>query len=449
MRVVLLSSNKFLEPHPVYPLGLDYLARALSGRHDVRILDANLLAGEESLRTALEAFAPDAVGISIRNVDNGSAEATRSFLDDCRRLVQAVREATRGIVILGGSGFSLFPQRMMDELGADYGVAGEGERLAELLEALEAGNTRPDLAGVLFDGAPPCRTAPWNGTPARGNPARNEHLRFYLDRGGVLNLQTKRGCPFQCIYCAYPLLEGKALRLFDARDTARTARTLEDAGARFLYVTDSVFNATEEHSLAVAREMKAAGVTVPWGGFFFPRVADPDYFRCLADCGCTHVEFGTESLSTNMLRAYGKPFEPADVFAAHAGAQEAGLRVAHYFLLGGPGESEETVRETLDRVERLSRSVFFFFCGIRLHPGTRLHAIALGEGSVTPDADLLEPVFYTPLGIDRRRILELLDVAAAGRAHWITPRTAGRVARVTGRLYTLGHTGVLWDRLLG
>jgi radical SAM superfamily enzyme YgiQ (UPF0313 family) len=448
MRVLLLSANTFLEPHPVYPLGLDYLARALSASHEVRILDANLLAGEEDLRAALAEFAPDAVGLSMRNVDNASADATQSFLENSRRLVGTVRDATDATVILGGSGFSLFPERLLEELGADYGIVGEGERLTELLSALEQGDSRPDLTGVLFPGSGPCRTASWTGTPARLDPAGNVHTSFYLENGGILNFQSKRGCPFRCIYCTYPLLEGRTMRLFDPRETGRRARMLEEAGARFLYVTDSVFNAHEEHSLAVAEAMKAAGVSVPWGGFFSPRVSDPDYFPRLAQCGCTHVEFGTESLSDRMLRTYEKPFEARDVHAAHEQALEAGLRVSHYFLLGGPGETGETVKQTLGRIEKIARSVFFFFCGIRVHPGTRVHAIAVEEGSVGSGEDLLKPVFYTPRGINHDGILDLLEAAAGRRGNWVTPRSADRFEGITRRLYALGHTGVLWDRLI-
>jgi radical SAM superfamily enzyme YgiQ (UPF0313 family) len=449
MRILLLSANTLLEPHPVYPMGLDYVAQAVTGSHEVRILDANLVAGEEELRAALEEFAPGAVGISLRNVDNGSLDTTQSFLEGFRCLVRTVRNHSEAVVILGGSGFSLFAERLLEELGADYGITGEGERLADLLSALERGDTRPDLAGVIHPASPSNRPAPWPGTPARLNPGENLHTDFYLKNGGILNLQTKRGCPFRCIYCSYPLLEGKRMRLFDPRETGRTARILEEVGARFLYVTDSIFNAHEEHSLAVAEEMKNAGVSVPWGGFFSPRVTKPDYFSRLAEWGCTHVEFGTESLNGTMLRNYEKPFEEQDVYEAHEQALKAGLMVSHYFLLGGPGETEETVKQTLERIERLRRSVFFFFCGIRVHPGTRIQAIAEGEGSIGPDEDLLEPVFYTPQGIRHHRIIELLETAARGSANWVTPRSAERLARITQRLYALGHTGVLWERLIG
>ena len=449
VRVLLLSANTSLEPHPVYPLGLDYVAGAISSSHKVRILDANLLDGEEGLRADIQAFAPNAVGISLRNIDSGTDLATKSFIERARRLVKTVRSCCDASVILGGSGFSLYPFPLLEYLEADCGIVGEGERLADLLSALESGNPKPVLPGIVLRGQPPRHPAPWPGQPSRRLPGENLHTSFYLGNGGILNLQTKRGCLFRCIYCVYPLLEGENLRLFPPEEVGRTARSLQDSGARYLYVTDSVFNAHEEHSLAVAGSLRDAGISVPWGGFFTPRVSRPDYFSRMAECGLTHVEFGTESLSGHMLRTYGKPFGPEDVFDAHRKAQEAGLFVSHYFLLGGPGETGKTVMETLKRIEKLPRSVFFFSCGIRMHPETRIHSMALREGSIAPNEDLMQPVFYTPRGISLAGINEMLETFAGGRGNWVIPRNEERLARVTRRLYAMGHTGVLWDRLIG
>jgi len=81
----------------------------------------------------------------------------------------------------------------------------------------------------------------------------------------------------------------------------------------------------------------------------------------MADAGLSHVEFGTESLSANMLKTYKKPFGTKHIFNAHKAAIEAGLFVAHYFLLGGPGEDEDSLNETLSNIAMLNRSVLFFF----------------------------------------------------------------------------------------
>jgi radical SAM superfamily enzyme YgiQ (UPF0313 family) len=447
MRVLLISANTFRHPHPVYPLGLDYVADSLAPAHQVRILDTNTVQGTEEVTKAVQGFSPEAVGISLRNIDNANVYRPEYFFDHVRDVVRVVRENTDAPVILGGSGFTLFPQALLERLDADYGILGEGERMASLLEALETGASvhLPGVVGPDFVCPIP---PPWEETVTRQGPSASAHVAFYLNKSGILNLQSKRGCPFRCIYCTYPLIEGNQLRLFDPREVGKTARELQDAGAKFLFVTDSVVNAHEEHSIEVALSMKAAGVTVPWGGSFSPRIRDADYFRKLADCGCTHVEFGTESLSESTLEAYRKPFGVEDIFRAHTQSLEAGLHGAHYMLFGGPGETEETMTQTLQNMEQLDRTVFFIYCGMRMFPGTPLFSLAVEQDVVRWDEDLLFPVFYTSPALKGKQIETLVDEHAGGRANWITPGLGERIFRVTERMYALGHTGPLWERLI-
>jgi len=447
VRVLLISVNSHLNPHPAYPLGLDYVAGALAHTHQVRILDTNTVQGVAGITETVQSFSAQAVGISLRNIDNANVCRPEHFFDHAGDVVRLVRENTDAPVILGGSGFTLFPQALLKRLGADYGIVGEGERMTSLLEALETGKTvrLPGVMGADFVCPIP---PPWEGTVTRESPSGSAHAGYYLNNSGILNLQTKRGCPFHCIYCTYPLIEGNRLRLFDPREVGKTARALQDAGAKFLFVTDSVFNAHEEHSVEVALSMKAAGVTVPWGASFSPRVQDDDYFVRLAECGCTHVEFGTESLSEPTLQAYRKPFGVQDVFRAHSLSLEAGLHTAHYVLFGGPGETEETVTETLRNMEQVERSVFFIYCGMRVFPETPLFSLAVEQGAIRKDEDLLFPVFYTSPGLNAEQIEPLVDEHARARANWITPGVGERISRVTERMYALGHTGPLWERLI-
>jgi radical SAM superfamily enzyme YgiQ (UPF0313 family) len=169
---------------------------------------------------------------------------------------------------------------------------------------------------------------------------------------------------------------------------------LQERGGRFLFLTDSTFNTDLSHSLEVARAFRKAGLSIPWTAFFAPFRVPPDYWRELKDAGLSHVEFGTEALSERMLASYRKPFRTADVFQCHEAAVDAGLHVAHYLLLGGPGEDAETLSETLDRAEGLRKAVFFLFPGIRIYPHTGLYEAALREGRLKASDGLLKPRFY-------------------------------------------------------
>lgn len=448
MKVLLISANTTLSPHAVYPLGLDYLAGALAPRHAVRIVDMNLLGSLEPLEAALRAAAPEVVGISIRNIDNVDTLLPQSFLPGYERIVRAVRACTSSPVVLGGSGFSIFPGELMARLDADFGVVGEGEALGGLLDALAAGTVPASLPGIVTRGAAPPEPAPWPGARRRQLAPSGAPLDFYLERGGILNLQTKRGCPFRCFYCTYPHIEGRRLRLFDPEEVGREARALQELGARFLFITDSAFNADEEHSLAVAAAFRRQGVTIPWGTFLAPKRPPAGYYAALAEAGLTHAEFGTESLCDAQLVRYGKPFTAGEVLAAHGEARRAGLQIAHYLLLGGPGEDAATVAETLARTEALERAAFFVFCGVRIFPHTPLHALALSEGVIRPGEELLTPRFYRSPGIGPAEILAKVEERAAGRRNWVYGDGGGQTERVVARMHARGHAGPLWELLL-
>jgi len=448
MKVLLVATNTLMEPYPVYPLGLDYVAAAISGKHQVRISDLNSKEGLEGLKAAITDFSPDVIGLSLRNIDNTDTTDPRGFIGQYQDIVTVIRSQSRALLILGGSGFTIFPGETMQALGADFGVAGEGERLATLLNAIENNQAIVDLPGVITAAGHAGVPEPWDGDISHRLDPDPACRQFYLDNGGMLNLQTKRGCHFKCIYCTYPSIEGRGLRLTDPEAAARAARRLQESGARYFFITDSVFNADIDHSLAVARAFKKQGVRIPWGAFFTPLKQPGDYFEVMADAGLTHVEFGTDSLSNRVLKAYCKPFRDKRVFQVHQAAVDAGLYVAHYFLLGGVGEDRQTLKETLDKADTLEKSALFFFCGMRIYPGTELYRVALKQGQVDPERSILDPVFYRSPMIGPEEIVEQLHAKARGRINWVTGSGGEETADVIQRLYQRGHTGPMWDYLI-
>ena len=448
MNVLLISANTTNAPHSVYPLGLDYVAGALTPRHEVRIVDMNRAAAPEHLEAEIRDGAPGLIGISIRNIDNVDTLAAKSFIPGYERIVQLVRGCTAAPIVLGGSGFSIFPGELMSLLGADFGVVGEGESIALLVDALERGADPSGLPGIVINGGPVGTPVPWRGGVARRTCPDDVQLRFYLERGGILNLQTKRGCPFRCVYCTYPHIEGRRLRLVPPDEVAREARKLQELGARFLFITDSAFNADEGHSLAIAGAFRRFGVTIPWGAFFAPMRPPEGFYDVLTEAGLTHVEFGTEALCDRQLKRYGKPFGAADVFAAHECARRAGAHIAHYLLLGGPGEDAGTLDETMEHAEELGRAVFFAFCGIRIFPHAPLYDLAVAEGQITSGQDLLSPVFYRSKGIATEEIIARVRQQARGRANWVTGDGGEKTELIVTRLHAHGRPGPLWELLL-
>ncbi|MGD9949698.1 MAG: lipid biosynthesis B12-binding/radical SAM protein [Desulfobulbus sp.] len=447
MNILLISPNTLTTPYPVYPIGLDYVAGSIEAKHKVRIADLQIVSHDE-LATLLTTFAPDIIGIACRNIDTTDAGDRLFFLNNYAELVGWLRHRTKAVLVAGGSGFTIMPEQIFAKLGVDYGIIGEGERFGVLVEALAENREPSAIPGVFRTGETAAPPQPWQGSLLRRFRPDAPQTDFYMKNGGMLNLQSKRGCTFRCLYCPYPRIEGDTHRLIDPETVARTALQLEEAGAKYLFFTDSAFNSDIPHSLAVAQALKAAGLTIPWGAFFAPLRLPPDYFKAMADAGCQHAEFGTESMSAAMLRTYRKPFRPEEVIAAHQQAQAANLHVAHYLLLGGPGESTATVTETLDSLEQLDKAVFFFFIGLRIYPGTALYDIALAEGKIKLQDDLLIPVFYESDAITIEAITTLVTQRAARRANWLVGAGGSSVAALTRMMHQQGYIGPLWEFLI-
>ena len=148
-KVLLISVNRCAIPDPVFPLGLAYLTSALR-RAGYETLWADALAGGEKIEETLARYRPDAVGISLRNIDDAAILRRETYYDGVPTLCEVVRRSCGSPVILGGSGFSLFPRQLLERSGADYGVCGEGETsIVMLLDALRGGGKMSEIPGLV------------------------------------------------------------------------------------------------------------------------------------------------------------------------------------------------------------------------------------------------------------------------------------------------------------
>jgi hypothetical protein len=455
MRVLLISVNRERDPYPVAPLGLGYVAAALrAAHHEPRVLD---LCFSDDVQGAIEAavrdFAPQAVGLGLRNLDNVSMVAPVSYLDDLKAAAALVRGLGVEHVFVGGSGFSLVPEGALEYCGCSLGIVGEGEvALPALCDRLEAGRSLDGVPGLVrrVDGGfvrTPTVRWPWPELPRR--PARDlvDGPR-YLSLGGMANLQTKRGCAFQCVYCTYPLLEGRGMRLRDVEDLLGEIQALvEEEGADYIFFVDDVFNTPPEYAARICRGILDRRLRFHWTGFVNPRCADEALFALMRQAGCEGVEFGLDVASEAMLRRLGKGFTVAQILEASAACNRVGIPFAHYLLLGGPGESRRTVQETLEVMERADATAVFCAAGMRIYPGTDLHRIALDEGVVQGTDSLLMPTFYCSAEVTGS-LLETVRTHARQRDNWIIVglQDAGMREMLTlAREYDL--RGPLWNYL--
>jgi lipid biosynthesis B12-binding/radical SAM protein len=439
-RCLIVSANRVITPYPVYPLGAACLVSSLKEKgHTAEHFDILADGGLESLGRLLERGDFDIFGVSIRNLDSVDSTAPEDFLPDVKQTVDYIRERVSCPVVLGGPAFSIMPEIILDYMQADYGVVGEGEELLPWLVQEIVGGSPP--RDKLFYSAPLVNA--WK--PADLSPST---AGYYLKRGGMLNVQTKRGCPYHCAYCSYPNIEGKNVRYRDPGEVAEEVIQLRDkAGAQYIFFADSYFNDGEGHYLEVAEALAGKKNSLPWCAFFRPDIKlGRAELRLLKKSGLAAIELGTDAACDATLAGLGKSFTFSEVLQVSGNIAAEEIPCAHYVIFGGPGENGYTLREGLKNLDRLERCVVFAFTGIRILPGTRINEIALAEGIVKAGDSLLHPVFYFSPEISKDEIEREILRSFTGRIDRIYP-CQGFGDRVA-QLHQLGKIGPLWDYIL-
>ncbi|MDX9979511.1 MAG: lipid biosynthesis B12-binding/radical SAM protein [Lentisphaeria bacterium] len=442
-RVLLVSTNLCTIPYAVFPLGMATVAGALArAGHEVRQFD--LLAADGEIGryvAALQAWGPDVVCLSIRNLDSTDSLNPQddAFLDSAEAVVAATRRAGTWPVIIGGPAVSILPEEVLAYTGADHAVVGEGEQtLCLLLDELAAGR-RP---------APILRANNLLPAAALAPPLYDLDLaRHYVERSGLLGIQTKRGCPFHCAYCTYPHLEGRHYRQPDPGEVVDRMEQLQrDAGAQEFFFTDSVMNDPGRHYLGIAEELLRRAAKLRWAAFFTPHQLPREDLAVCKRSGLYAVELGTDAASDATLAGMHKPFDFAQVRAANEACVAERIPVSHFVIFGGPGETHATVREGMANLDGLDHCVVLATSGVRILPGSPLHQQAIDEGMIAADTPLLRPVTYVSPQVDAEWLNHLVATAWEGRHDRIFP--ASRDNHRLQFLQSIGMRGVIWDKLI-
>jgi radical SAM superfamily enzyme YgiQ (UPF0313 family) len=425
MKILLLSVNREKMPYPVFPLGLAYLAEALKEEgYKTEVLD--LCFSQEpsrDLRDTLQRFQPDLVGLSLRNLDNLTYPTSVSYLKEVEEVIQVCRQSSSAKLIIGGSGFSLAPKELIEHFDVDFGIIGEGEKIfLQLAKSLEKEDSVSPSSHLLIKG----HSFPVSMSGARVFPIKAPdrslfETRRYLEKGGMGNIQTKRGCPFSCIYCTYPLLEGKEVRLRKTEEVVEELRKLtQEEGVDYVYFVDDIFNYPTSNAEALCREMIRSKVDIKWSAFVNPSFLNENLSQWMKEAGCVGIEFGTDSGSARMLKNYRKSFTVEDIVQSSQCCSKLEINHCHYLLFGGPGEDEETIEESFQLMDRLDPTAIIAMLGIRIYPGTEMERIALSQGVIHNDSDLIYPHFYISPALGGR-LEDIVKEKALERNRWIVP----------------------------
>ena len=421
MKVLLISANTETINLTPLPLGLACVAAATRrAGHDVRLLD--LMAQEDTqsrLREEIGAFSPDVIGISVRNIDDQVLQGGRFLLEEVKRVVRCCRSVSGAPLVLGGAGYSIFPESALAWLGADMGICGEGEvSFPALVERLARG---ADLSGV------PGLYLPDSGSQAERIAEKNLDklplsgaLEFLTARDEELWLpfQTRRGCPMGCIYCSTAAIEGRRIRKRSPEGAVEDLERFAAAGFRRVYFVDNAFNLPIGYAKALCRAIRDRGLEISWRAILYPGRLDEELAGLMAEAGCREASLGFESGSARILRNLNKRFSPPEIRRTSELLSRHGIRQMGFLLLGGPGETRDSAIESLRFADSLPLEQMKITLGIRIYPKTALAKTAVTEGLIAPEDDLLLPKFYLADGLEDW-LPDTVQTWKAGRPSWM------------------------------
>ena len=360
------------------PLGLGYIAASLQqAGHTVHLLDCTFMERDAALNRAL-ATGAEVVGIYCMV----------TLVEDCLWFARQLRGRCR-LLIAGGPLPTCDPLPFLDDF--DVVVRGEGEQtLLELLSAWEQGTDWSCVAGIIFRNPAFAREAgeavhletavrPFYKDldrlpfPARRMFPNESYIQFGKKKYGysITTVMSTRGCPFDCEFCSNVVFGGT----YRVRSPGSVVDEIEEAlalGYDRIAFADDVFTLNRRRVLAVCAEIKKRGLQFKWE--CLGRVDTLDYATAveMKAAGCARIYFGIESGNDRVLKLMKKQITTAQAHLAVEAAHRAGLEVGAFFILFYPGETDETVLDTL----RFATALPLDYLGLTMPyplPGTALY----------------------------------------------------------------------------
>ena len=367
------------ENYSVFPsLSLLYVAGCLEQHGvEVQFIDVNAenLTLEETIQR-LQAFGPDYIGYTI----------TTYLFYQTLSWVKAIKEVMDIPVIVGGVHMGMYPKESMSHTALDYGVTGEAEMtLPYLLDALRNKGDLSRVKGLVYregaeivytGNAPTLANISDAARPARHLQDNSLYYSFISKYKNFSCLMTSRGCPYRCIFCEQGGLKFRPRTPIDVVDEMEQG--YRDHGIREYDFFDSAFTIQKDRVIEICKEIDKRGLDVIWAARTRVDCVSQDMLSWMAKSGCVRIYYGLESGNREILRTL---LKAADLEQAKRTVQEtkdAGIDVFGYFMVGNPGETEHTVRQTIRYAIELDCD-YAQFSKVTPMPGTALYDMYVKE----------------------------------------------------------------------
>jgi anaerobic magnesium-protoporphyrin IX monomethyl ester cyclase len=358
------------------PLGLAYVAASLrKAGHEVSILDCSFLHRERAFAIAASSEA-EIVGIY----------SMVTLREQSLHFARAVRGRAR-LLVAGGPLPSSDPCLFLDDF--DLVVRGEGEQtMLDLVRAFETGGDFASIPGVACGSearrgprrlprdlprelAPDLDALPFPARDLLPNASYIEHGRRRYGYS-ITSLMSSRGCPFACEFCSNAVF-GRGYRERSPSNVVDEVEETLSLGYDRIHFGDDVFTLRRERLLAICDEIRSRGLRFGWECLGRVDSIDREVARAMRAAGCERIFFGIESGSERILSLMNKHITTSRARGAVEAARAAGIRTGAFFILFYPGDTDDTVLETLNFAVSLPLDYLSFSLPYPI-PGTALHA---------------------------------------------------------------------------
>ncbi|MFC1895530.1 B12-binding domain-containing radical SAM protein [Thermodesulfobacteriota bacterium] len=368
VRVAVIAPPYPLEEAP--PLGICYVAAAFEAAGaQVRIFDYVVAAySKGKLEKQLKDFKPQVAG---------STSVTLNFYQAARIIADAKAIDPSIITLMGGPHVSFCAEETLSHSpDIDMVVVREGEAtIADLVPRLLEKSAWKEVEGIAYREGDSIHITPSRGflrdLDALPFPARHLlPLSRYKAMSYPISIITGRGCPYGCIFCLGRRMVGPRIRVRDMRLVADEIQGILTMGFDRINIADDLFTSRQDRVAAFCEEIRKRGLSFGWSAFSRVNTLDRKIAKMIHDAGCDWVFFGFESGNQEMLDRIGKAATLEQAQEAVAICKEVGLRVLGSFIVGLPGETPQTLRDT-DRFAR-SLDVSYGYHYLAPFPGTAI-----------------------------------------------------------------------------
>jgi radical SAM superfamily enzyme YgiQ (UPF0313 family) len=373
MRVLLINPFYPISETPSPPLGLAYLAAALEQAGvQVKILDYVVYPyRRDALESVLEEFKPHIAG----------ATAVSMTFDHARQILCDVKAIDPEILtVIGGPHVTFCARQTLQTFPElDVVVLGEGEEtLVDLTRTVDGARNLDPVNGIAYRVGSQVRTTAKRkvikNLDALPVPARHLlPLGRYRALGMPISMTTSRGCPYKCIFCVGRKMVGAKVRYHGIARVVAELQNLAKLKFHQINIADDLFTANQNHCLAVCEEILKRNLEINWTSFARVDTVSEKLLSRMKAAGCTAVSFGIESANPDILKTIKKGITVEQIRNAVRICRRVGISPYASFILGLPGETPETIKETTDFAANLQQEgLAYGFHILAPFPGTEV-----------------------------------------------------------------------------